>query len=81
MAHHLPQIPEWSPLDKLSYEFSAIGFYLSAHPLDYVAGLERMRIISYSEIEQKLSDRPILRVQLAGGLVEEIGKDFRQKRE
>lgn len=75
VAHHLPQIPEWSPLDKLSYEFSAIGFYLSAHPLDSkLAQLERMRIISYSEIEQKLSDRPILRVQLAGVLLKKSEK-------
>lgn len=75
VVHHLPQVPEWSPLDKLSYEFGAIGFYLSAHPLDSKqAQLERMRIIRYSEIEQKLSDRPILRVQLAGVLLRKAEK-------
>ncbi len=75
VAHHLPQISEWSPLDKLAHEFGAIGFYLSAHPLDSkLAQLERMRIISYSEIEQKLSDRPMLRVQLAGVLLRKSEK-------
>lgn len=75
VAHHLPQVPEWSPLEKLSYEFSSIGFYLSAHPLDSKeAQLERMRIIHYNQIEQKLSDRPILRVQLAGVLLRKAEK-------
>lgn len=75
VSHHLPQITEWSPLEKLSNEFSAIGFYLSAHPLDSKqAQLERMRIIRYSEILQKLSDRPMLRVQLAGVLLRKSEK-------
>ena len=75
VSHHLPQITEWSPLEKLSNEFSAIGFYLSAHPLDSkLAQLERMRIIRYSEVLGKLSDRPMLRVQLAGVLLRKSEK-------
>lgn len=73
--HHLPSIPEWSPLEKLSYEFQAIGFYLSAHPLDSKkAQLERMRIITYQEVEHKLNDRPSLRVQMAGVLLRKSEK-------
>ena len=30
----LPASTEWASLDKLNYEFEAMGFYLSAHPLD-----------------------------------------------
>ncbi len=30
----LPNVMEWTPLDRLQKEFDAIGFYLSAHPLD-----------------------------------------------
>lgn len=30
----LAQIPDWPQLERLRYEASAIGFYLSAHPLD-----------------------------------------------
>lgn len=75
VSHHLPQVTEWSPLEKLSNEFSAIGFYLSAHPLDSkLAQLERMRIIRYSEVLGKLSDRPMLRVQLAGVLLRKSEK-------
>lgn len=75
VSHHLPQVTEWSPLEKLSNEFSAIGFYLSAHPLDSkMAQLERMRIIRYSEVAQKLADRPMLRVQLAGVLLRKAEK-------
>ncbi len=73
--HHLPQIPEWTPLDKLSYEFQAIGFYLSAHPLDSKAlQLERMRIINYSGITEALADKPIMRAQLAGVLLKKSEK-------
>lgn len=75
VSHHLPQVTEWSPLEKLSNEFSAIGFYLSAHPLDSkMAQLERMRIIRYSEVLGKLADRPMLRVQLAGVLLRKSEK-------
>lgn len=75
VSHHLPQVTEWSPLEKLSNEFSAIGFYLSAHPLDSkMAQLERMRIIRYSEVQGKLADRPMLRVQLAGVLLRKSEK-------
>ena len=30
----LPQVPEWPMLDRLAFEAEAIGFHLSAHPLD-----------------------------------------------
>lgn len=77
-AQHLPQISEWSPLDKLSYEFSSIGFYLSAHPLDSKAAqLERMRISNYAQVQAILEDRPICRVQMAGVLLKKSEK-FRQ---
>lgn len=75
IQHHLPQIMEWSPLDKLAYEFQAIGFYLSAHPLDSKElQLERMRIITYNQIEEQLRDKPIMRVQLAGVLLKKSEK-------
>jgi DNA polymerase-3 subunit alpha len=75
VAHHLPDTSEWSPLEKLSNEFSAIGFYLSSHPLDSKqAQLERMRIIRYSDIAGRLSSHPIMRVQLAGVLLKKSEK-------
>ncbi len=30
----LPAVPDWDMMDRLKHEFEAIGFYLSAHPLD-----------------------------------------------
>ncbi len=32
----LPLVPDWPQVEKLKHEFDAIGFYLSAHPLDRV---------------------------------------------
>lgn len=72
---HLPDIQEWAPLDKLSYEFDAIGFYLSAHPLDSkVRQLERLGMITHAEIESHLFGKPIARVQMAGVLLKKIEK-------
>jgi DNA polymerase III subunit alpha len=67
--------PVWSPLDKLSHEFDAIGFYLSAHPLDTKKGqLERLNIISSAGLDQMLADRSIARVQMAGVVIRKSEK-------
>jgi DNA polymerase-3 subunit alpha len=70
VAEHAPQlaeVPEWSPLDKLAREHGALGFYLSAHPLDsYRATLEKMDITLWSGVEAALAERPTKRLQLAG---------------
>lgn len=39
----LPDIPDWSDLDRLAMEKDALGFYISGHPLDpYREAMERM---------------------------------------
>jgi len=39
----LPDIPDWPQLDKLGFEAEAVGFHLSAHPLDeYKGALRRL---------------------------------------
>ncbi|MBX9751130.1 MAG: DNA polymerase III subunit alpha [Roseococcus sp.] len=39
----LPDIPDWPQLDKLAFEAEAVGFHLSAHPLDeYKGALRRL---------------------------------------
>jgi DNA polymerase-3 subunit alpha len=44
----LPAADPWLPADRLHREFQAVGFYLSAHPLDeYRAVLEKMRVQSW----------------------------------
>jgi len=48
---HLPDVPDWPPMDRLKEEFSAIGFYLSAHPLDgFAATLKRLRVTPYADV-------------------------------
>lgn len=40
----------WTRLEALQYEFSTIGFYLSAHPLDvYGTSLERLYLVSSAD--------------------------------
>src|SRR5690606_20557800 len=47
----LPAPEDWLPTERLAEEFSAVGFYLSGHPLDDYAGpLKRKRVQTYAEI-------------------------------
>ncbi len=47
----LPDVEEWLPLDRLTREHEAIGFYLSGHPLDgYQKALRLARVESYSDV-------------------------------
>ena len=47
----LPEGPSWDELLRLQHEFDAIGFYLSAHPLDaYRATLERLGVVPSTAI-------------------------------
>ncbi|GGE78443.1 DNA polymerase III subunit alpha [Stappia taiwanensis] len=47
---HLPDAGNWLPEEQLQREQAAIGFYLSAHPLDsYRPLLERMRVQLWSD--------------------------------
>jgi len=47
----LPDVADWPPMEKLREEFDAIGFYLSAHPLDsYGKSLERLGVQTIAEI-------------------------------
>ena len=63
----LPDTPDWLPMDRLKEEFDAIGFYLSAHPLDtYAKGLERLRVKTFAELMASKSSGP---VKLAGAVI------------
>ena len=54
-------------IDRLQHEFEAIGFYLSAHPLDaYGTGLRRLEVVRYGELRQWLVGRSTNRARLAG---------------
>ncbi|MEL7302533.1 MAG: DNA polymerase III subunit alpha, partial [Pseudomonadota bacterium] len=46
----LKSTKSWSPMERLDREFSAIGFYLSGHPLDeYRSVLTREKIVTQAE--------------------------------
>jgi DNA polymerase-3 subunit alpha len=63
----LPATQDWPPMERLQQEFSAIGFYLSAHPLDsYGTGLKRLQVVSFAEL---LQQRGVSRAKLAGIVV------------
>lgn len=48
----LPQIKPWMPSEKLQREFGAMGFYLSAHPLDeYRAHMLKDRVQLFQDFE------------------------------
>jgi len=47
----LPDAESWTPTEALARELQAIGFYLSAHPLDaYAAVLKRERVLPADEV-------------------------------
>lgn len=63
----LPVAPTWDELTRLRNEFDAIGFYLSAHPLDnYKAMLERLGVVPIVAVAQQLRTRESSRFKLAG---------------
>ncbi len=63
----LPQVADWPPMEKLRHEFDAIGFYLSAHPLDsFGSTLKRMEVVRYADLPAWLTGRPTMRAKLAG---------------
>jgi DNA polymerase III subunit alpha len=52
--------PDWPPMERLKEEFDALGFYLSAHPLDaYAESLGRLSVVP--------SDRAFAETRAKGG--------------
>jgi DNA polymerase-3 subunit alpha len=47
----LPDMPDW-PLERLAFEAEAIGFHLTAHPLDaYAALLRRLGVVPSNQLQ------------------------------
>jgi len=54
----LPLVPceDWPGMERLNHEFDAIGFYLSAHPLDtYATTLEKVKATTYVQLKEQRS--------------------------
>jgi DNA polymerase-3 subunit alpha len=65
----LPDVPPWPDTERLTQEFEAIGFYLSAHPLDaYAKTLQRLGVVRVREIPGRLNGE-VRRLKLAGAVL------------
>ena len=72
VAQDLPDVEEWSEVEKLAKERDLLGFYISSHPLKPYARDLKNFARPLSEIDGQHNGAP-LRV---GGLVEEVRKLF-----
>jgi DNA polymerase-3 subunit alpha len=65
----LPDVPDWPPLERLAFEAEAIGFHLTAHPLDaYAQALKRLGVTSSIHVESRAANG-VTRVKIAGTVV------------
>ena len=67
----LPKVPDWAPMERLQNEFSAIGFYLSSHPLAaYERSLERLKVTRAANLQALLTRGVPGRIKLAGTIID-----------
>jgi DNA polymerase-3 subunit alpha len=68
-ALRLPDVADWPELERLGYEADAIGFHLTAHPLDgFAMLLRRLGVIPSNQIQTR-AETSRARVKLAGCMV------------
>ncbi len=68
-ALRLPGGPDWPGMERLGYEADAIGFHLTAHPLDsYAPLLKRMGVVASKDLELKAA-AGATRVKVAGCVI------------
>jgi len=66
----LPEVRPWPLLEALQQEFSAVGFYLSAHPLDsFARSLSRLDVVCHAQLGDHIARARTSRVKLAGVVV------------
>ena len=62
----MPARTDWPPLERMMMEYEAIGFYLSAHPLDGAsAALGRLGVTPLDQITAAV-ERGLVRLRVAG---------------
>ncbi|MEM7241279.1 MAG: DNA polymerase III subunit alpha [Pseudomonadota bacterium] len=67
-APRLPMPEDWLPVARLKEELTAVGFYLSGHPLDdYMGALKRKNVLTLREVEQKATGGNVP-VKIAGAV-------------
>ena len=68
-ALRLADLPDWQPIERLGFEAEAIGFHLTAHPLDvYAQTLRRIGAIASTQIEAR-AKAGVSRAKLAGTVI------------
>ncbi|MBN9515668.1 MAG: DNA polymerase III subunit alpha [Alphaproteobacteria bacterium] len=69
----LPKVPDWAPMARLQQEFSAIGFYLSSHPLAaYERSLQRLGVCRAADLPALLARGTPGRIKLAGTVIDRM---------
>lgn len=64
----LAPVDDWLPNERLAEEHTAIGFYLSGHPLDdYLAPLKRQNVMTLAEVTAQAERAPAV-AKLAGSI-------------
>ncbi|MCW5752685.1 MAG: DNA polymerase III subunit alpha [Alphaproteobacteria bacterium] len=64
---HLPDLPDWPAMERLRQEYDAIGFYLSAHPLDaYGRSLAQLGVRRYAELARVAGGGRATSLRIAG---------------
>ena len=57
----LQEVAPWSPVERLTREFDAVGFYLSGHPLDdYRTVLRRMNVLGFEDLAKSVENNVLL---------------------
>ena len=65
----LPDVPDWPLLERLAHESEAVGFHLSAHPLDtFRRALQRLGVTPSARIAER-AQAGSARLKLAGTVV------------
>lgn len=60
-------VEAWLPMERLSAEFDAVGFYISGHPLDeYMKPLSAINVESWSDFVKKVRNKGARAGKLAG---------------
>ncbi len=78
-ALKLTRCPEWPQMEKLEHEKEALGFYLSAHPLDsFSTVLERLRAVDYADIAPMVAASGAVRTCIAA-IVSDVRERISQK--
>ncbi len=65
----LSPVGDWLPNERLAEEHTAIGFYLSGHPLDdYLSALKRKGVMTLEEVTQKAERSGAFVAKMAGAV-------------